>query len=359
MGFDIKRRVLIIGNGFDLDLGRKTTYKDFYNSEYCPKKYPAPLIEYLNNQWNNNLDTVRWYDLENALGQYYETIKANNEEPKDIFNKQEKELIEMIHTQHRISRIYDKEYDYLRSKGLVKSNSNNTKVELIYPELVLPPSERDMKAMILIKEGLIKYLKETQNNSINEKSIAYSIIPLFFQEQYKGHTSIYSFNYTTLDFCPTTKLMLQYVHGNIEDDNIIIGTKDGDMNSQYDFLQKPFDSQYNPPKIVYNLSQADNITIFGHSLGENDSQYFKTFFETQSSGASVQGKTITIITKDEDSERAIKRSLQEMSNRNLSNLFSLNDLYFIRTDDYKGDKEFLIPILNRISFTPPDITLPL
>ena len=43
MGFDIKRRVLIIGNGFDLDLGRKTTYKDFYNSEYCPKKYPAPL----------------------------------------------------------------------------------------------------------------------------------------------------------------------------------------------------------------------------------------------------------------------------------------------------------------------------
>lgn len=42
-----RKIVLILGNGFDLDLGLKTSYKDFWESDYCPKKYPAPLIRHL------------------------------------------------------------------------------------------------------------------------------------------------------------------------------------------------------------------------------------------------------------------------------------------------------------------------
>ena len=60
-----RKRVLIIGNGFDLCLGRKTSYKDFSQSEFCPKDYPSPLIKHLNDKWNDNLDAVKWYDLEN------------------------------------------------------------------------------------------------------------------------------------------------------------------------------------------------------------------------------------------------------------------------------------------------------
>lgn len=33
----IPKRLLIIGNGFDLDLGRNTRYSDFAKSEFCPK----------------------------------------------------------------------------------------------------------------------------------------------------------------------------------------------------------------------------------------------------------------------------------------------------------------------------------
>ena len=40
-----RKIVLILGNGFDLDLGLKTSYKDFWESEFCPKDYPAPLIQ--------------------------------------------------------------------------------------------------------------------------------------------------------------------------------------------------------------------------------------------------------------------------------------------------------------------------
>ena len=59
--------VVILGNGFDLDLGLKTSYKDFWESEFCPLFYPAPLIYHLNQRWPDNLDAVKWYDLENEL----------------------------------------------------------------------------------------------------------------------------------------------------------------------------------------------------------------------------------------------------------------------------------------------------
>lgn len=42
-------------------------------------------------------------------------------------------------------------------------------------------------------------------------------------------------------------------------------------------------------------------------------------------------KRITIFTKDEKSEIEIKRSLQEMTDHNLSTLFCLNDLEIIKT----------------------------
>lgn len=49
------KSALVIGNGFDVALGRKTRYSDFYDSKYCPKKFPAPLIAELN-KWTSEKD---------------------------------------------------------------------------------------------------------------------------------------------------------------------------------------------------------------------------------------------------------------------------------------------------------------
>ena len=69
-----RKIVVILGNGFDLDFGLKTSYKDFWESEFCPKDYPAPLINHLNQRWRDNLEAVKWYDLENELLNYYTLI---------------------------------------------------------------------------------------------------------------------------------------------------------------------------------------------------------------------------------------------------------------------------------------------
>ena len=59
--------VLILGNGFDLDLGLKTSYRDYYNSKYWPFNNPyTKMGDYLNGERLLN----EWMDLEEKLGDY-------------------------------------------------------------------------------------------------------------------------------------------------------------------------------------------------------------------------------------------------------------------------------------------------
>lgn len=46
----MKYRILIIGNGFDLDLGMKTSYKDFFNSRFWP--FHKKLYDYSSNNYS-------------------------------------------------------------------------------------------------------------------------------------------------------------------------------------------------------------------------------------------------------------------------------------------------------------------
>lgn len=90
-----RRIVLILGNGFDLDLGLETSYKDFWKSEFCPKDYPAPLIHHLNQRWEKNIDAVKWYDLENELLAYYKNVVSQGKQ-KDVIDQYEVNFLKEI-----------------------------------------------------------------------------------------------------------------------------------------------------------------------------------------------------------------------------------------------------------------------
>lgn len=62
-------KVFIIGNGFDLDLGLKTRYIDFWNSEEFEKyrSTDSGLIKYLNRYANEN---YTWFDIEALIRNY-------------------------------------------------------------------------------------------------------------------------------------------------------------------------------------------------------------------------------------------------------------------------------------------------
>lgn len=61
------------------------------------------------------------------------------------------------------------------------------------------------------------------------------------------------FNYTSFGaIAPNSSFAMEfndavkYVHGLCLDGNIILGTRDENIDKNYDFIQKSFDSQYNP-----------------------------------------------------------------------------------------------------------------
>ena len=352
------KKVLILGNGFDLDLGRKTLYKNFYESEYCPKYYPAPLIWHLNEKWVDNLEAVKWYDLENELFNYYSKIRSKGFK-FDVFNDSEKHWIDKFTRQDYIEplnciRGESNQYTVrkLIEKGILIAPRESSYIFLSTKDLFLPPEERDFKALQLIKEGLIEYLKIQQGKEINKDSVAAIFAKCFASDETTVNKQIYSFNYTNIKdisydwiFSESIETTIKYVHGNVNDKNVILGTKDSPFEAKYDFLQKTFDTKYNPPAMVYDLLNADDIFIFGHSLGMNDSQYFQAFFEQQSSTQNPQSKNITIFTKDEKSEFAIKRALQEMTNYKLSSLFGLNKLRIIKTEELYADHNKFVDVL--------------
>lgn len=335
---DPRNIVLILGNGFDLDLGLRTSYKDFWESEYCPKNYPAPLIAHLNERWSDDLEAVKWYDLENELLEYY---NDNYMKPEwdDVLTDEEMDFLRNYSSYEYACRHYDDKIDLIN--GLIEQG----RIRIAHPLLQtldipyledykLSIRDRDYIALQLIKKNLCKYLSELMKGEYNTNVSALSILRTVEEAHEKGHkVSIFTFNYTDLPNLDSElrDKALYYVHGSCSEGNIIIGTKDEEMpDTDYTFLQKAFDKNFNPPPIVSELRNATDVIIFGHSLGENDSQYLKDFFVQQAS-PSHQPKKITILTYDDFSEVDIKFSLQNLTGTRLSALYAQNDVTIIKT----------------------------
>lgn len=68
--------VYLIGNGFDLNLGLKTSYKEFYNY-YKTQEDDSPAVHEFKNDISKNL--AKWSDLEVRLGEYTKKLSSLDE----------------------------------------------------------------------------------------------------------------------------------------------------------------------------------------------------------------------------------------------------------------------------------------
>ena len=152
------------------------------------------------------------------------------------------------------------------------------------------------------------------------------------------------------------KDFIHYVHGSCHKGRIIIGTQDySGYNKDYDFLQKSFDKYYYPPNVVSALLKANDVIFYGHSLGDNDKQYFKAFFKQQTDYSNINGKEITFFTLDDNSELELKRSIQSMTDSNLSALFTMNQVHFFKTSSIGEDPIEFRSFLSRMVADKQDI----
>lgn len=288
------KKVFIIGNGFDLDLGWNTRYSDFAKSQYWPHKdfiYPSDLQRSL----QEKAEFEKWFDLEQALSDYA-SIPSNN---------------------------------------------------LLFPagrEGENPYLQEDKHFFETMSASLMQYLQNEQTtNPIKKDSIAIKVLKAIINNGY--FTSIYSFNYTDLNIIATKAgippIQYEHVHGNLKNRSIILGVEDNvELKNGYSFLYKTFNRHYESHPIQYDLLDADEVVFFGHSLGINDYHYFQRFFQQQCDEhlERKDGKDITIITYNEASRISILEQLRRMNNKRTDQLFLLNRLQFICTADGETGK---------------------
>ncbi|MBR5328434.1 MAG: hypothetical protein IKV31_07860 [Paludibacteraceae bacterium] len=275
--------VVVVGNGFDLDLGFKTSYSDFVNSDL----FQTLLIENYPNSYDVEPEYSRDMNIyPNSLADYI---------------KKEEEYNNWVDLEECLREYCVDQGESLSSKIILREV--NAVKYFLYKFISKIP--RDIKAF-----------------SYYDK-VSYKILCALVDA--KADFEIWSFNYTyscellleklgyTNDMA---KAKIHYVHSSLfeaESNNklsLVLGCNyseevsavcpsvlKNDMMPNYKRLKNQFDS---------HLNDVENIIFIGHSMGSTDRQYFKNVLE------SPNLKAITIITKDTTSLNNVRINLGKL-----------------------------------------------
>lgn len=287
--------VLVLGNGFDLDLNMATSYKSFaHDKDFWPFKdvslyKPLSLPYFL----NENIDKVEsWFDLEELLARYAYSEKVTD---KCIV---EKDIAYLEELKSSLGEYLKKQEDTFVSN--LKSRTHPT---------------REIPSRYVLREILMRNLE-------------------------KENVSIYTFNYTNISRISNeilnTEAQFNHVHGSIDSNDIVLGTGDSqEINKDYFPFYKSASKNYKSSNLVEDLLNADSVYIFGHSLGENDHDYFSEFFKMATKSRKktfVYDKIkLRIFTYDDNSELDIKKQLMKLTDKHLIGLYAHCDFKILKT----------------------------
>lgn len=283
--------IIILGNGFDLDLGLETSYSSFAKSD-------------------------QWKELMN-----------NNEHSKDI-----NWLLGFIKSKYEVEKWIDIEAALL--EYAINKKRNN----------IIAYSNGDENDFNALRRSLKSYLKEQQSLFVRptKKSVASWLLSCL--GSISNDSRLYTFNYTQLDVLATRGNYnhipdAEHIHGSLDDyGELIFGIETNSINidERYAFLFKTQNRMYQHTDLFKDLMDKDEYIFFGHSLNGMDYNYFRSLFTTLARNA-LNTPRLTIITKNESDEYSFKNFLRD-SNVSLQGLYSNTIPTFILTDEvYRGN----------------------
>lgn len=293
----MKKTLVILGNGFDLNIGLRTSYRDFMNSTECHTLL-KDRNNYLLNKIFSNFKLKNWIDLESELKKF-----AQNS------NSYDNQMIEQFRIEYK--SLQSALCGYLRRIELEATGSGTET-----PEILL----KDSHAGKLLR----------------------------FMTNYPERFEILTFNFTDLNriaqaMCYPADLRYTHIHGSLAEENIIIGFEDSSEHvDKFCFMIKTFNNYYSGKKVRKLLDSYDDIIIFGHSLGNIDYPYFSKFFNDISSPDSIQAREVNlcIVTYNETSKLDILEQLRRMNDNRTNILFDQNKVSIICTQYYTTQCEF-------------------
>lgn len=272
--------LLIVGNGFDLSIGFKTSYGDFMKSSYFPHEETSNLCSYLHKQYEENMG---WIDIENELSEYSRMLTTK--------------------------KLNAKKYNTILDIGSLREE---------YDEL---------------KSSLKFYLQEETKRAFGPSpdNPAKRVI-----DQLPAGSKIISFNYTSIierltwDKFKDSKGNLLHIHGSLAPyDDIVFGVEDSaKLSKEHVFLYKAYSPHLRVQEFSDWLNSAERIIFYGYSLGDTDRQYFEKFFRKLCSGDSSFTELVFYYYGQASYDNLIWQ-LQMLTNHKLTQLQTLNKLEFI------------------------------
>jgi len=314
-----KNRILIVGNGFDLDCGFDTSYKTFGELHFlCDKPIEicrkSPMYEYLRKSF---VKQKEWFCLEDEIRSYVLDNRFCLEPKtgdKEYFDYLVYYLKIYLPTMGWITPLKE-------TSGYVNNNGN------IDSELSENPSQLFIKTNSVAYELLRRVVKN----------------PSFFN-------CIVSFNYTNLGNLLHRVIALEYsniepeltrqiersteikyVHINDNNNRVVLGIEEGiKYNGAYQFVQKSRQmSETMRQNTINTIYNADELVVFGHSLGSADADYFKPLFNDMFAEKPSHERKITIITYY-DNEQILKQ-IEYYAGHKISSHHSLKNIASIST----------------------------
>lgn len=326
-------RLVIIGNGFDMEHGLKTSYMDFINwywdqrvnsflnnhtnvSEDCLCRLVIRNKEEYNNWYLflyqnryffyntlskertfgseviqeirqhpkvfsveccpffetilQSIETKGWVDIEND---YYQTLKNSIDSPRCDYN--------VIELNKQLSFLQNKLVEYLKTIGTseLKNDLNGEIVENFNPA----DFSTEGKKRALRSIGLENYeLAELSNKPYKQQKLR------------PKRTMLLSFNYTgTAKMYDGNNIELNFIHGDLEHpENIIFGYGDELDKNYQDILDKNnneflrnvksvkyLETRHYHELLEFLMSAPFQVFIMGHSCGNSDRTLLNTVFE--------------------------------------------------------------------------------
>ena len=287
---------IIIGNGFDIDLGLQSKYSQFIEGDEWKKLEKTlksfPTEDYLNHSLINHLQKEaykkeNWFDIEEEILEFIKNHPVCSEDEIRDIESEFKRLKKAL-----------KEY-------LIRVSSGYKMSETKYPCLF-------MKKLAVCPKKMV----EINFNYTNPQDFLHN--PIYFHNE----------SYDQI-----------HVHGSLIEDDIVLGCDiqtNQEVNRNLSFMYK-YNMLNRANHVARNLLEAKEIIFYGHSVNEMDFGYFRDFFKA-ASASHKPIRHLTFITLNEQSERNIKDNIRNQG-------ISVTDLYnnletftFIHTERlYKQD----------------------
>ena len=379
--------ILILGNGFDIAMGRKTKYTDFIEFEkQLFSNSDEKLLEFLkaknisiekykNNLYlrfiNGNEETLgkNWSNIELMISQLADAIMYFKENSSLLYSNQFNRPLARIIEQHKIDWRMSVNYS---SKSYIADNFLSLFDEkgwsFLEREVALDELNNEfIRQLDLLIELLEIYLSyrdflDFEVRNIKSKLTALDAI------RYLSHAYILNFNYTNTSeyLFGTFDTLTHFIHGRIDLERTFgrintmvfgIEDKENDVNSDLIPYQKYyqrvvketgnefeefFQPRYKDSDEEVSILISKNIIIFGHSVDPLDKEIFQKCFELAEKGEYLYRFIFTYF--DEPAKRSIIKNLAIiLGKEKLVELTGKRNVVFIKSDDKDGMKDVLLP----------------